>query len=135
MSKTKELNLSNSIYDKLWELIIYGGLNPGEKIVESKIITDFKASRTPFREAVKRLEAKGCFETIHNKGAYIRKITTQEVENILDVLSEGFAAYRAALNIKDPEIKRLERINENLEELYKLGSTENTMKKMLNCIS
>jgi DNA-binding GntR family transcriptional regulator len=123
MGKSKELNLSNSIYDKLRELIIYGELNPGEKIEESKITADFRASRTPFREAIKRLEAKGYVETIHNRGAYVRRITTQEVENSLDVLSvlEGFAAYHAARNIKDQEIEALEKIKEDLEELNKQG--------------
>jgi len=123
MGKSKELNLSNSIYNKLRELIIYGELNPGEKIEESKITEDFGASRTPFREAIKRLEAKGYVETIHNRGAYVRKITVQEVENSLDVLSvlEGFAAYHATRNISDQEIEALEKIKEDLEELNREG--------------
>ena len=123
MSKTKELNLSNSIYNKLRELIIYGELNPGEKIDESRIIKDLKVSRTPFREAVKRLEAKGYVETIHNRGAYVKKITIEEVENILEVLSvlEGFAAYNAALGTGNGKVGALEQFHENLEEFNQLG--------------
>ena len=61
----KKDNLSSKgsgIYKNLREQISYGTLNPGEKIVESKISKDFDVSRIPIREAIKQLEAEGLCE-------------------------------------------------------------------------
>ena len=123
MGKTKEVNLSNLIYSKLRELITYGELSPGEKIIESKLIKKFNTSRTPFREAVKMLEGRGFIETIHNRGTYVKKISVVEVEKIYDVLSvlEGFAAHLTAQSITDKQIAALEKSNNKLKKLNGLS--------------
>lgn len=119
MGKKKELNLGDVIYSKLREFITFGELSPGEKITESRIMKEFSASRTPFREAVKRLEAKGYVKTIHNKGTYVKKISMQDLEQIYDVLSvlEGYAVYQTAKNITEQQINKLEELNNDLKDL------------------
>ncbi len=131
MGKTRELSQSQIIYSKLKEWITNGKLSPGEKITDSKIIKGLNTSRTPFREAVKRLEAKGYVETIHNRGAYVRKTKPREIEKILDVLSvlEGYAVQIAAQRVGAREIKRLEKLNSNLEKLENLGKYKQFFKK------
>jgi len=123
MGKTRETNLSDVIYNKLKKAIANGELNPGEKIIESKIIGEFGASRTPIREAIKRLEAQEFVETIHNRGTYVRKVTVEEVEHIFDVLSvlESYGAYLATLNRAQQEIDVLSELNHSMRELINQG--------------
>lgn len=122
MKRSREFNLGSLIYEKIRELITYGELSPGEKIVESRISKYFDTSRIPIREAIKQLEAKGYLETIHNKGTYVRKISWDEVEKIYDVLSvlEGYSTGLAVTKIKNQDIEELEKINNTLKELNNL---------------
>jgi DNA-binding GntR family transcriptional regulator len=131
VGKTRETNLSNLIYKKLRRAIATGELSPGGKIIESKMIKEFGASRTPFREAIKRLEATGFVETIHNKGTYVRKVTLQEVEQIFEVLSmlEGYASYLAAQNITAREVEALQQLNANMRVLTQAGNHAEFHKK------
>jgi DNA-binding GntR family transcriptional regulator len=124
VGKTRETNLSNVIYKKLRRAIATGELSPGEKIIESKMIREFGASRTPFREAVKRLEATGFLDTIHNNGTYVRKVTLQEVEQIFEVLSmlEGYASYLATQNITSQEVDELVQLNTDMRGLTQAGN-------------
>jgi DNA-binding GntR family transcriptional regulator len=125
MGKNKgNLNsLSSEIYKKLRDSITYGYLNPGEKIMASKLEKDFGASRTPIREAIKQLQNAGYVEIIHNKGAYVKKTSLDEVEKIYDVLFvvEGYAAKLAVKNITDQEIDELKKLNNILKELKDLN--------------
>ncbi len=123
MKRSREFNLSSLIYEKIRELITYGELNPGEKIVESRISKYINTSRMPIREAIKLLEARGYVETIHNKGTYVRKTSWEEVENIYDVLSvlEGYSTRLAFRKIKNQDIEQLEKLNSILKELNNLN--------------
>ena len=122
-AKPKAINLSDLVYRKLRELITNGKLNPGEKIVESKFLEKFGVSRTPFREAIKTLEAKGFVETIYNRGIYVKNMSVTEFEKIYDVLSvlEGYAANLTAKIITDKQINKLEIANNKMKKLHELG--------------
>jgi DNA-binding GntR family transcriptional regulator len=123
VGKTRETNLSNLIYRKLRRAIATGELSPGEKVIESRMTREFGVSRTPFREAVKRLETTGFVHTIHNKGTYVRKVTVQEIEQIFQVLSmlEGYASYLATQNITPQEVDALAQLNNSMRELTHVG--------------
>lgn len=131
MGKTTEVNLSRLIYGELRELITYGKLSPGQKIIESKLIRHFKTSRTPFREAVKMLEATGFLETFHNRGTYVKEISVAEVKNIYDTLSalEGFAVRLTTESITDKQIEMLEKLNNKLRTLNNLTKRKQYVKK------
>lgn len=131
MAKTRKTNLSNVIYMKLRRAIASGELGPGVKIIESDMIKKFGVSRTPFREAIKRLESTGFVETIHNKGTYVRKIGLQEVEQIFEVLSmlEGYTSYLAVQNITPQEFDLLKQLNTDMRKLTQMGNHAEFHKK------
>lgn len=131
MGKTTEGNLSNLIYRGLRELITYGKLSPGEKIIEWKLIRYFNTSRTPLREAIKMLEARGFVEAVHNKGTYVKNISVEEVENIYDTLSalEGFAVRLTTQNITSKQIEVLEKSNNKLRRLNGLTKRKKYVEK------
>ena len=84
MGKTRKTNLSNVIYKKLRRAIASSELGPGVKIIESDMIKKFGVSRTPFREAIKRLESE-------LKQRYGSLSTSVEVPNqvYIAVISQG----------------------------------------------
>ncbi len=122
-SRKQTSSASNVAYVKLRDLITYGNLSPGEKIVESRLEKRFAISRTPIREAIKQLEKRGYVEIVHNRGAFVKKVSLDELEKTYDVLSvlESYAAKLAAGKVNDQAIRKLTEINEELKELGHLS--------------
>ena len=64
----KKMNLSDQAYDELVKKIISGGYPGGTTLQEEKLASEFGISRTPVREALKRLAAEGLIEQLPRKG-------------------------------------------------------------------
>ena len=62
--------------------ILSGALKPGKQIVEQDLCKRFNMSRTPIREVLVRLEAKGLVEIIPNRGAFVVGITPQDIDDM-----------------------------------------------------
>ncbi len=84
-------------YRRLRDAIVYGQLKPGEKVVQEMVAEMLHVGRTPLREALRQLETEGYLEVVPNKGAVVRKLTVQEVEECYEVLAllEGYSVERA----------------------------------------
>ena len=74
---------------------------PGQRLIEADLAAELTVSRGPIREAFKRLAAEGLIRIIPHRGAYIRKLTRQEVLDILVIqeILTGLAARLAAEHI------------------------------------
>jgi DNA-binding GntR family transcriptional regulator len=89
---------SHAAYDLLLTAIQTGKLTPGSRLVEIELADEFGISRTPVREAIKRLESQGLVTREANQGAIVTKldhIRTVELYLVREVL-EGVAARLAA---------------------------------------
>lgn len=86
-----------SLVDELEEDIVLGRLHPRERITEDALIARFAAKRHLVREALATLERMGLIQRFPNRGAFVRELTPDEVENIYAVraLLEAEAARRA----------------------------------------
>ena len=82
---TPEL-MCTRVFNFLRDAIVDGRLKPGEKLNVAMIASRLGVSRSPVREAVRILEAHNFVETIPQKGAYVKEITTEEVEELYVVL-------------------------------------------------
>jgi len=101
--------LSNSVYEQIREAIQQGDFVPGERILEEEIANRFKISRTPVREALRRLEDEGLLVHQAHQGLTVAKLDYQMVMELFivrDVL-EGAAARMAAQFASAPEIELL----------------------------
>jgi Transcriptional regulators len=107
MEKT---DLSKKAYDYLFEHIVANDFLPGNPIVESEICDFLNISRTPVREAIRRLEAEGLVYKIKDVGTIVREITYDDIIEIYEIriLFEVHALERCVENITDNEIKLLE---------------------------
>jgi DNA-binding GntR family transcriptional regulator len=90
--------LRQSVYEALVELIVAGGLQPGQHLVESELARQLGVSRQPVREALHRLEAEGWIDLRPSQGAFVHVPTDHEVDQLLDAreLLEGATARLAA---------------------------------------
>lgn len=102
-------SLRKAIYEELKEEILYGKRPPGTRLMELELSREKGASRTPIREALKMLEADGLVIIFPNRGAYVSKISIQELMEILEVREDidGMAAYYAAQRIDKDTLNEL----------------------------
>lgn len=112
---SEKMNAQNLAYEYIQERMLDGTYKGGMKLVEERLAGEIGVSRTPIREAIKRLEQEGLIKNKH-----IYNPTAQDLIYIYEIriALESFAAKRAALNIT----------TENLIEL------ENTIKESRNSL-
>lgn len=103
-------SLRKAIYEEIKEEILCGKRLPGARLMELDLSKEKGASRTPIREAIKLLAEDGLVAIVPNKGAYVTKITLQELLEILEVREEidGMSAYYAAQRIDDEILQELQ---------------------------
>jgi DNA-binding GntR family transcriptional regulator len=110
------MSQQNDIYNRLKTAIIYGKLKPGRKLSEIECVKTFNVSRTPIREVFRQLQAEDYITVIANKGAYVRKIPPEEIDEVYDIVGmlEGRAAELAAKLISKSEIKELRKLQDKM---------------------
>ena len=118
--------LSEDIADSIKTAIIKGKFKPGEKISEGELAESMGISRTPLREAFRKLENEGFIQIIPRKGAVVTGIDAEEAINLYEIKStlEGLAARLAANKMKEKDIGKLEKINNELKELIDKNDLE-----------
>ena len=100
------LPLRDVVFNTLRKAILKGELKPGERLMEIALAERLGVSRTPVREAMRKLELEGLVSIIPNKGAYVTGITRQDVEDIYAIRSllEGLCARWATAYITEKQL-------------------------------
>lgn len=108
------------------KLILSQKYAPGDRLVEAEMAQELGLSRTPVRNALRKLIAEGLLENQDNKGCVIPKITPSDMESVFSVrtLLEGRAAAAAAKLATDADIDQLKKLLATERELYSQGSME-----------
>lgn len=114
MSKVADLT-----YQGIRHRIISGDYAPGTHLKEEHVAEDIGASRTPVREALRRLNSEHLVQFVPNRGAYVASWSLGDVEEIytLRALLEGQAAFRAATRIEPEKIDKLIDYINRIDEL------------------
>jgi DNA-binding GntR family transcriptional regulator len=108
-ASSSETKLVNQIVERIHDKIAVGELRPGDRLRQELLAEQFNVSRTPIREALRLLEAKGVISQEHRHSAVIRGPSTREVREIYQVRAEleGLAAELAAQWISDSQLQNL----------------------------
>ncbi|MFH1624227.1 MAG: GntR family transcriptional regulator [Pseudomonadota bacterium] len=111
-------SVEKSVYKFLRHAVFSGYFLPGERLVEASLAERLKVSRTPLREAIKRLETEGLVKIIPNKGATVLKSSPEEIEEMyfIGAVIEGLAAYLGMNNLSKEDIDKMGEIELILEE-------------------
>ena len=118
MKTYKTTSLADQVFEKLENDIIQGIYPRGELLTELKLVEQLGVSRTPIREALRRLEQERLIEDT-GKGSRVLGITVEDLEDIMNIREriEGLAAYYATVNLTEEGLKELSHIVD-LQEFY-----------------
>jgi DNA-binding GntR family transcriptional regulator len=107
--------VSADVYERLYEKIVNGDFAPGDRLTEISLATEFGISRTPVREALRRLEQDGLVERAA-RGMRVRERSPNEILEIYEVriLLETAAARAAAEKSTPLDVARLEQLHERM---------------------
>ncbi len=116
-------SLAEDAYRVLHQMIVFGQLAPGERLIEPELCERLGLSRTPLREALKRLAAEGLITTRRNRNAIVSPFDAKELEHLFEVEAgvESFAILLAAQRMTQTELKRIEALQERMEKLQGTG--------------
>lgn len=111
------------IYEVIKKKIIYGELTSNTPLTEESLAEEFNVSRTPIREALRKLEQDGLVEMIPRRGAYIKGITLIDIEEIFSVREglEGLCTNIATILISDQNLNYLETVLKEADEAFQKG--------------
>jgi DNA-binding GntR family transcriptional regulator len=105
-SHTREpMAAPDRVVDAIIRSIRAGSYVPGQRLIEADLTRDYRVSRGPVREALKRLAAEGVLTRTQNRGTYVRALSRVEVRDSLLVLEAlvGLMAKLAAKQIKEDD--------------------------------
>jgi DNA-binding GntR family transcriptional regulator len=125
-----ELIPRRSLHDELTErirgIITSGELAPGQKIPERELCEQFGVSRTPLREALKVLASEGIVTLRPNRGAMVRPLTIEELEEVFPVMGalEALSGEIACLHITDAEVEAIRRMHGVMVEHWRRGELQ-----------
>jgi DNA-binding GntR family transcriptional regulator len=114
------------VYRRLKQDIISGELAPESRLVELTIAAEFGVSRTPVREALKRLAAENLVFADPARGMVVHRPEASEVEDVFVVreVLDGLAAQLAAVRITPSELAKLQLVVDTMDEAIKAGRRE-----------
>ncbi len=105
-------------YDRIRSLILAGDFGPGDRLKEEELTALCEVSRTPVREALRRLASEGLVVVTPNAGAQVSAISADELAEIyaLRAMIEAHAVERAASRIDPASLQRLKDLATQMEQ-------------------
>ena len=118
LKQFKSTSLADQVFDRLENDIIQGVYQKGEILTELKLVEQLGVSRTPIREALRRLEQERLIEDA-GKGSRVLGITEEDLLDIMTIREriEGVAAYYATINMTPEGLKEMTHLVD-LQEFY-----------------
>lgn len=112
------LPLRDVVFNTLRQAILTGDLKPGERLMEIHLANRLGVSRTPIREAIRKLELEGLVIMIPRRGAEVAQITEKSLRDVLEVRRalDALCAELACDRISDEELSGLKEACVNFEK-------------------
>ena len=117
------LPLRDVVFNTLRQAILKGELKPGERLMEIQLANKLGVSRTPIREAIRKLELEGLVIVIPRRGAEVADITEKSLRDVLEVRKalEELAVELACERITQEGIDNLLKAAEEFKHVLKTG--------------
>ena len=109
------LPLRDVVFNTLRNAILTGDLEPGERLMEIKLAEKLGVSRTPIREAIRKLELEGLVVMTPRKSAEVAKITKEDLVDVLEV-RRVLECLAIDLSCENITIEDVEELDENLKK-------------------
>ncbi|WP_455539083.1 GntR family transcriptional regulator [Terrisporobacter sp.] len=137
MNNLPKINLDNYkplrdiVFENLRTAILDGDLKAGERLMEVQLAEQLGVSRTPIREAIRKLELEGLVVMLPRKGAYVANMSFKDLIDVLEIRAslEGLAGSLAAQRKRDENIEELEKLAREFEQCVRKADIEGVLKK------
>ena len=118
--------LREIVYEQLKRQILTGRIAPGTRMMEVELAEEMGVSRTPVREATRKLEKDGLVVIEPRRGAYVSDISVKDMVDTLVVREslEGLAAALASQRITREELDRLDAMTTEYSDAIAAGDME-----------
>lgn len=115
------LPLRDVVFNTLRQAILTGELKPGERLMEIHLANKLGVSRTPIREAIRKLELEGLVTMIPRRGAEVAQITEKSMNDVLEVrrAMDVLCVELACERITQEELEALKAACDNFEQMVK----------------
>ena len=122
--------LREMVYEELKMQILTGAIVPGTRMMEVELAKEIGVSRTPIREAIRKLEKEGLVTIEPRRGAYASQISTKDMVEILEERQnmEGLAAYFAASRMKPDQLSELKSASDKYNTAVATGNMADMIK-------
>ena len=119
--------LRDMVFDVLMSAIMQGQLSPGERLLEVQLADEMGVSRTPVREAIRRLELEGFVVMVPRKGAYVAGLSINDVEEVYEIrtMLETLAVRLAAQRMQPADYAQLDDLSEKMRATWQEGNVDN----------
>ncbi len=126
MVQEGHMNAEERAIRAIIKLMINRKYGPGERLQEAELAGELGMSRTPVRNALRKLSAEGLLDMQPNRGCFIPFLSLEDMQSVFLFRSrlEGFAAELAAKGISEQEIQRLKELVSKENEIYLSSDTE-----------
>lgn len=120
------LPLRDVVFNTLRQAILTGELKPGERLMEIHLANRLGVSRTPIREAIRKLELEGLVTMIPRKGAEVAQLTEKSMSDVLEVrrAMDALCAELACERITEEDLSRLKEACEQFEQIISTGDVK-----------
>lgn len=121
------LPLRDVVFNTLRQAILRGELKPGERLMEIQLANKLGVSRTPIREAIRKLELEGLVLMIPRRGAEVAQITEKSLRDVLEVRRalEELAVQLACMRMTAEGMEKLKKAADDFENV--LGDEDITV--------
>jgi len=111
-----DVKAPDTAYEKLFHAIEIGEIGPGERLLEIELAKRFGVSRTPIREAIRKLESEGIIQHLPRVGAVVRQLGQPEIVELYEmrIVLEATAAEMAAQHASYAEIETMIALNDDM---------------------
>lgn len=109
--------LREAVCETLRDAIRKGILEPGERLMEVQLAEELGISRTPVREAIRKLEQEGYVIMMPRRGTYVSDVSVRDVKEIFEIRSalESLATGLAARRIEPEDLEKLQNLLDEIE--------------------
>jgi DNA-binding GntR family transcriptional regulator len=120
------LPLREVVFNAIRNAIVSGNIPPGQRLIEKQLAEKIGVSRTPVREALRKLELEGFIEMIPRRGALVKVLNEKDIKDVLEIRAslEGLAARLACENMIPAELRKLKKIKREFDDARKINNLE-----------
>ena len=152
------LPLRDVVFNTLRQAILTGELQPGERLMEIHLAERLGVSRTPIREAIRKLELEGLVIMIPRRGAEVAQITEKSMNDVLEVrravdalcvelacerisaeelkaLSEACEAFAQTVRAQDKDVKKIAHADVALHDIIVRATGNERLIQLVNTLS